>query len=187
VSAVRIDVTTWYLEMTGQDQLRPAAPPRVGVSVERAEIPSPEFSRFLYSSVGGDHYWLERLSWTLADWRRWLDRPEVETWVARVRGTPAGYVELEAQPDGEVEIAYFGLLPAFQGQGLGGHLLTVGIRRAWELGGRRVWVHTCSLDGPHALANYQARGLRVYDLEVESEVLPDLPPGPWPGAHLPSA
>jgi hypothetical protein len=29
-----------------------------------------------------------------------------------------------------------------------------------------VWVHTCTLDAPTALANYQARGLRIYKEEV---------------------
>jgi hypothetical protein len=29
-----------------------------------------------------------------------------------------------------------------------------------------VWVHTCTLDGPHALANYEARGLRPFRTEV---------------------
>jgi hypothetical protein len=47
----------------------------------------------------------------------------------------------------------------------------------------RVWVHTCSLDGPAALANYQTRGFTLYK-EVVSEVdLPDEAPGPWPGAQ----
>ena len=71
---------------------------------------------------------------------------EVETWVLM---GDAGYYEL--RPDGpDVEIAYFGLLPAYQGRGLGGALLEHALRRAFELGGR-VWVRTCTLDGPHAL------------------------------------
>ena len=41
------------------------------------------------------------------------------------------------------------------------------MERAWAQGARRVWVHTCSLDGPHALANYTARGFRVYDQRVD--------------------
>lgn len=72
----------------------------------------------------------------------------------------AGYCELH--PVGaDVEIAYFGLLPAFHGRGLGGALLEHALRRGFELGAR-VWVHTCSLDGAHALANYRARGLVPY-------------------------
>lgn len=160
-------VTTWYLQMTDPGQLRAAAPPRVPVTVVQAEIPSPAFSRFLYTAVGGDWSWTDRLAWSPADWSAWLDRDEVETWVAHVRGTPAGYAELEAQPGGDVELAYFGLLPAFLGQGVGGHLLTVATRRAWQRATARVWVHTCSLDGPHARANYEARGFRVYRTETE--------------------
>lgn len=82
-----------------------------------------------------------------------------------VKGAPAGYFELEFQ-DGNVEIACFGLLPRFIGLGLGGHLLTEAISRAWQMEATRVWVHTCTLDHPNALANYQARGLRIYREET---------------------
>ena len=36
-----------------------------------------------------------------------------------VDGVPAGYFELDDQ-DGDIELAYFGLLPGFIGLGLGG-------------------------------------------------------------------
>jgi GNAT superfamily N-acetyltransferase len=81
-----------------------------------------------------------------------------------VDGERAGYYEL-APGATSVEIAYLGLLPAFQGQGLGGHLLTHALTRALQRAGR-VWLHTCTLDGPHALANYRARGLRPFRTEV---------------------
>ena len=32
---------------------------------------------------------------------------------------------------------------------------------------RRVWVHTCDLDHPNALVNYQARGFSVYKVETK--------------------
>src|SRR4029077_17710504 len=150
-----VDVTTWSLEMRDPAELKPARPPATPVSIERAEVPQPELNRFLYTAVGGEWYWLVWLPWTYERWMAWLDRPEVETWVARCAGSPAGYFELERQDGGDVEIAYFGLLPQYIGQGIGGHLLTSTIQRAWALEGpRRVWVHTCSLDHPSALANY---------------------------------
>jgi hypothetical protein len=31
----------------------------------------------------------------------------------------------------------------------------------------RVWVHTCTLDHPAALANYQARGMKIYYVEAQ--------------------
>jgi GNAT superfamily N-acetyltransferase len=72
-----------------------------------------------------------------------------------------GYYELEAQPGKDVEIAYFGFLPSFVGAGLGGHLPRCAIERGSAMGARRVWVHTCTLDHPQALANYHARGMPV--------------------------
>lgn len=183
VETMRREVTTWFLEIARSDQLRPGRAPTAAVAIVRAEPPSPEFSRFLYTAVGGDWYWTDRLGWDYAAWQRYLDRPEVETWVAYAAGMPAGYAELERQPEDNVEIVQFGLLPRFIGQGIGGWLLTAAIRRGWALGARRVWLHTCSLDGPHALANYRARGLRVYREVTEPKEAAVSPPGPWPGAH----
>ncbi|MFG2966426.1 GNAT family N-acetyltransferase [Streptomyces sp. NPDC048288] len=186
-----IAVTTWSLEQTSPIDLRPAATPDGdAVRIVRSAVPSPEFSRFLYASVGGDIRWTDRLGWSHASWQQHLARPGVETWVAYDRGTPAGYVELEPQDDGVVEIVYFGLIPAFRGRRIGGHLLSYGAARAWDLAERwterpptkRVWLHTCSLDGEHAMANYQRRGFRLFDTKTEEE--PDVTaPGPWPGAH----
>jgi GNAT superfamily N-acetyltransferase len=183
---MQLEVTTWYLEMLAPEHLC-FAPPRERMGqghtlrIEQAQVPAPEFSRFLYTSVGGDWYWLDRLSWSYDQWMQYLDRPELETWVAYVAGTPAGYIELEAQSDDNVEVAYFGLLRHFIGQRLGGHLLSVGVQRAWAMGAKRVWLHTCSLDGPNALANYQARGFQLYHTETEIENLPERPIGPWKG------
>ena len=72
--------------------------------------------------------------------------PALELWVLRVAGETAGYFELRQDADGGVEIAYFGLLPAFVGRGLGKYLLTSAVERAWARGARRVWLHTSSLD-----------------------------------------
>lgn len=177
-------VTTWYLEMLDPGDLRPKLLDSSEIIVQQATIPCPEFSRFLYTSVGGHWYWCDRLPWSYEQWLAYLTRPELETWVAYLSGTPAGYIELECQTDGSVKIVYFGLLPQFIGQGVGGHLLTVGIQRAWDMGANRVWVHTCNLDGPHAFKNYQARGLRLYDTRVSDRQLAERSPGPWPGAAM---
>lgn len=199
-----ITVTTWSLEQTSPADLTPAADPGGAARISRAEVPSPEFSRFLYTSVGGDVHWTDRLGWPYARWQEFLERPGTETWVAYDRGTPAGYIELDAQDAGVVEISYFGLLPAFRGRGIGGLLLSTGTARAWDLAERwegraattRVWVHTCSKDGPYALDNYRRRGFRVFDTRTHEEGAEGAEgaegegreeadaaaPGPWPGA-----
>ena len=113
-----VEVTVWYLEITGLAQLRPKCVDAPELRIVQAKAPSPEFSRFLYTAVGGDIYWIERLGWTWREWLDFLDRPELETWVAWLAGTPAGYVELERQSDRSVKILFFGLLPRFIGRGL---------------------------------------------------------------------
>jgi GNAT superfamily N-acetyltransferase len=169
--------------MLDRGDLRPRRSERTDLAVRRADIPSPELSRFLYTAVGGPHYWTDRLGWTHADWLRYLDPATIETWVAYVSNTPAGYFELERQPRDNVQLAQFGLLQQFIGQGIGGDLLTVAIERAFDLGARRVWVHTNSLDSPHALPNYQARGFKIFETRTETVAVAERPPGPWPGAE----
>lgn len=185
--------TRWNLEQTDPADLRPSRMPDLDVRIERVRRPTPEFSRYLYTAVGGRWFWVDRLPWTWQRWRDWLDRPGVETWVAWVDGTPAGYAELEAQAEGQVELAYFGLLPEFIGQGLGGHLLSVALDRAWTMAERwpsrppttRVRVHTAELDGPAALTNYQKRGFRLFRTDQIEEDIPEERPQPWLGAQRP--
>jgi GNAT superfamily N-acetyltransferase len=175
------EVTTWHLEQRAPGQLRPAAQPTTAVTVVQAEVPSPEFSRFLYETVGRDWWWYTRLVWTRDDWLRYVDRPEVETWVAYERGTPAGYFELERQAGGDVEVVYFGLLPHAIGRGVGGWMLTMALQRAWAMEAtERVWLHTCTLDAPRARRNYERRGLVVFKTVTALEDLPDSMPAPRP-------
>lgn len=176
------EVTRWSLELCAPAQLRRARVPEPAPLLMRARVPLPMLNRFLYSAVGGHWYWVDRLSWSYARWMEYLLRPALSTWVLYVDGTPAGYAELEQQDGGTVEIAYFGLMREFIGRGLGGHLLTAVIDQAFAMDARRVWVHTCTLDGPQALANYQARGMTVFREERKIQRRPLAPPGPWPGA-----
>jgi GNAT superfamily N-acetyltransferase len=157
-------VVRTHLELTGPGDLRPAAPPRPGgdLRIERVDPPDGATSAWFYANVGAPYHWTDHAGRSAEDWQRWAEK--VETWVATVDGERAGYYEL--RPDRHtVEIAYFGLLQPFHGRGLGGALLTHALRRALRHADH-VTVHTCTLDGPHALANYRARGLRAVRTEV---------------------
>lgn len=177
-----IPVTTYYLEILDPRDLRPKRSPRQDLALVQVAPPMPVLNRFFYTAVGGAWWWHDRLPWTHQEWLDYLDRPELETWMLTAAGIPAGYFELEAQPGDSVEVAYFGLLPAFIGGGLGGHLLTCAIERGFGRGARRVWLHTCTLDHPQALANYQARGFKLYKQETTVQDVAERPSGPWPGA-----
>jgi GNAT superfamily N-acetyltransferase len=177
------EVTVWTLEQTAASDLVPARQPDIPVDLVPVGRPAPELSRFLYTAVGGDWYWVDRLAWSYDQWSEWAQAPGRVLLLAQVEGAPAGYAELD--PVGSsIELAYFGLLPAYTGHGIGGWLLAEATARAWAVpGAERVWVHTCSLDSPAALRNYQRRGFRVSGTHVELRDVSGPPPGPWPGAR----
>ena len=182
---VNVQVITTHLEMNAPEELRRSSS-RTDADVVRVAIPSPELNRFFYTAIGGDWYWLDRLPWTYDDWQRYLDRPELQTWLVTVGGVPAGYFELELQAGDDVEIVYFGILPQYTVAGLGGWALSRAVDCAWAMGAKRVWVHTCDLDHPRALANYLARGFKVFKTETKDEDLPVRSVGPWPGSGKPT-
>lgn len=185
-------VTVTYLQQLAPSVMRPSKRTLPNnARIEKVQRISPEFSRFLYQSVGSELHWADRLSISREQWDATLRRPGSETYVLYQDGAPKGYAELVTevvQGHGEVEIFYFGLFPEAIGQGLGGILLSEANRRAWDMHTRdgalpavtRVWLHTCSLDGVAAIPNYEARGFSVYkSLEEETHVV-DASLGLWP-------
>lgn len=160
---------TYYLDMQHPEQIRGKALP-AELSVVECAIKQYQFNRFLYQLVGEPWQWTDKLSWSEAQWRELVEQPNHRTWVAYQQGAVAGYYELLRDAEGVVEILYFGLAEAFFGRGFGGPLLSHALQSAWAWPGTtRVWVHTCSLDHPSALANYQARGLQIYREDVEAD------------------
>lgn len=153
-------ITVTYLEIGDPTEIHPpSAPAPEGLAVR--VISDPAVNRDMYERVGEPYRWTDRLAWSEVQWRTWADR--VETWVVELDGARAGYYEIETEPEA-AKIAIFGLLDEFHGRGAGGHALTLALRRAFEIG-PRVWLTTCSLDGPAALPNYLARGLEISRIE----------------------
>jgi GNAT superfamily N-acetyltransferase len=157
--------TRTYLEMTSPSELRPARPEGQDLALTKDETRSPALWRMLYTAVGRDYNWIDRLPWSDEEAAAYLNDPNVELWLLTSAGELAGYFELRRDADANVEIVYFGMLPAFTGRGLGGHLLTEAVERAWTSGARRVWLHTCSFDHPAAIPNYLRRGFKIFKTE----------------------
>jgi GNAT superfamily N-acetyltransferase len=157
-----------YLEMREPAALRPARLDDPTIRIERAHDCFPALWRFLYAEVGRKYHWFDRLGWSHERIRAHLDNDAVSIWTMTVRGTLAGYFELQRDEDGGIEIAYFGLFDEFTGRGLGAHLLTAAVEVAWSLTSTRVWLHTCSLDHPAALPNYVNRGFTPFKTEEYS-------------------
>ena len=140
--------------------LRPAPMPALDVTLA-LEDASPGEYRALYSAVGRDWHWHDRLVVPDDELVAYFASPDVQLWVLRVHGDVAGYFELERHADARVEIVYFGLLPAYFGKKLGGWMLTRAIEQAFAMRASHVTLHTCTLDSPHALPNYLARGFAI--------------------------
>lgn len=162
-----IPVTITHLEMHGRPERARMPVPSIqrAISVMRAKKPTLDFYRFLYGSVGKPWHWYERLQMSDATLAEILDNPAVEVTVLYVDGVPAGYFELDGSQKGEIELKYFGLMPEFIGLRLGPWLLDTAIHAAWDNGPGRVWVHTCTLDHPKALATYQKAGFAPFAQE----------------------
>lgn len=166
-------VTTWFLAYKGPAVALPEWPAQV--MLMEAELPSPELSHFLFTSVGTPWRWFSRLSWDYQQWLDFLTQQQLRTFVLYVKGTPAGYIELWCHPDEDhsVELKFFGLMPNFAGQGLGKLLAQAAVALAaqWQPG-KKIWVHTCSADHPAALSTYQKAGFVIEHTETEVEVMP---------------
>ena len=158
-----LKTTVTYLEMRSPPG-RPATPAPLGeFAILRAKQPTVSFYRYLYDTVGEAWNWSERRRFDDGALRAIIHDAKVEIYVLYAAGVPAGFVELDSRRAGEVEIAYFGLMPGFIGRGLGAYLLGWAVHQAWARAPERVWVHTCTLDHPRALSLYQRAGFVAYE------------------------
>jgi ribosomal protein S18 acetylase RimI-like enzyme len=166
-------VTRTYLEM----RQRPAQPPEPwpeGVTLAREEPCSVALARALYVAVGRAYHWYDRDAWTDERLAAHLNQPGILVCVLREQERPLGYFELALGDDKSTEIVYFGLVAAGHGRGLGRRLLQHAIQRGFDMGAERVWLHTCTLDGPAALPNYKSRGFQPFRTEQYEMRMPGL-------------
>jgi len=162
---VLIEVTITYLEMTSRDQLVPGRLPPAQIALDRADATARALIRSTHNRIAAPHHWLS-LGWSEQRWSNLLVRPGVRCWIARVGADVIGLILMEKHSSGDVEITKFGLVPEWVGRGFGGHLLTLATRLAWGFDVvDRVWLATTSIDHPHALSNYRARGFRPFRVE----------------------
>ena len=166
-----VDVTIYYLEMLSHAK-RPVPAPKGGLSVIHAKHPTVAYYRLLYNGVGKEYHWYSRGKLSDPELTNILDNPLNEVHVLHVDGSPAGFAELDRRNNHDIELVQFGLMPAFIGQGLGKYFLQWTIDKAWSYHPKRFWLHTCTLDHPVALPNYQKAGLVLYKKEmVQREIV----------------
>ena len=158
-------IDRYYLEITSIKNLKDKDKPSDKTILELVDNKNYELNEFFYKQIGKKHQWVDRLVWKEKDWIKYVSNENVRTYILKEDEELVGYFELIF--DKKVcEIAYFGILEEYIGKKLGGYLLSEAIKKSFEIGSKRVWVHTCSLDHKHALKNYLARGMKVFRNET---------------------
>ncbi len=113
--------------------------------------------------------WFSRLVLDDAALTRIIHDPDLTVFaVVDPRGIEVGMLELDYRRPGEVELAFFGLVPELTGKGHGKWLMAQALQRAWLPGIRRAWVHTCTLDHPAALEFYVRSGFTPFARAIET-------------------
>jgi GNAT superfamily N-acetyltransferase len=155
-----------YLEM----RERPEPPPHTAseaFDVRRVERPDLDWYRTLFRRIGSDWLWFSRLQLTDRELRAIVHDDRVDVLALSAAGEVGGLLELDRRAMPDIEIALFGVVPALMGRGAGRALMRAGLDRAWSLGPRRVWLHTCTLDHPRAMRFYLRTGFTAYKRAIE--------------------
>ncbi len=161
-----------YLQMFAPPAHNPQ-PPLEGVEIIRAERPTIRYYRFLYDAVGKDWHWLERYMLSDEELSRIVHDELVDIYVLYVKGSPAGFGEVDRRRDDAIQLMYFGLMPEFFGKGLGRYFLHWIIDKAWSHCPKRLWLHTCDLDHKAALPLYLKAGFEIYDERLADHPVPE--------------
>ena len=156
-----------YLEINSLQDLIEGNKPSEDYSLSLINPINFQLNKFFYKTIGKNHKWIDRLSWSQEKWINYVSSENVQTYVFKFKDELAGFFELIFHPEkNETEIAYFGILEEYHNKKLGSYLLSEAIKKSFHTNINRVWVHTCSLDHKNALNNYISRGMKIFKTEI---------------------
>jgi len=164
---VRDQVERSYLEINSINELMVKNKPFNNLYLEKVNPPDFQLNKFFYKEIGKKHSWTDRLVWSDKTWIDYLENSGVNTYILKQNNELIGFFEQIFDKDKlDCEIAYFGILEEYIGKKLGGYLLSEAIKISFNIGSKRIWVHTCSLDHKNALQNYLSRGMKIFKSEI---------------------
>ena len=162
-----VQVERSYLEISSINELLVKNKPFSDLYLEKVNPPDFQLNKFFYKEIGKKHSWTDRLVWDDKKWIDYLENSGVNTYTLKHKKDFIGYFEQIFDKDKlDCEIAYFGIFEEYIGKQLGGYLLSEAIKISFNIGSKRIWVHTCSLDHKNALQNYLSRGMKVFKSET---------------------
>ena len=156
-----------YLEINSLQDLKEGYKPSEDYSLSLIDPVNFQLNKFFYKTIGKNHKWIDRLSWSEEKWITYVSSEKVKTYVFKFKDDLVGFFELIFHLEKkETEIAYFGILEEYQNKKLGSYLLSEAVKQSFQNNINRVWVHTCSLDHKNALNNYISRGMKIFKTEI---------------------
>ena len=167
VPAGKLYTVITHLAMDAPPAPEPPPPPAPGINLERRRAMAVADYLRLYHAIGDDWLWWSRLTWDEAKLAAHLAEEETEVYVTEAGGEEIGLIELNLRPRPDIELRYFGVVPAWIGKGLGSWLLAHALAAAWRHRPKRLILNTCTLDHPGALAFYQRHGFAITHSEVD--------------------
>jgi GNAT superfamily N-acetyltransferase len=165
IPAGKLAAVVTHVEMTARPAPRPD--PVGGWSVRHVAKPPLDWYRDLYRRVGEDWLWTSRTKLSDAELGAIIQSPAVEIHALSHEGRDEGLLEMDFREPGQCEIVSFGLTEKCVGTGAGRWLMNRAQEIAWSHPITRLWLHTCTLDHPAALAFYRRSGFRPFRRQVE--------------------
>ena len=163
---MRINVDRSFLEINSIKKLNQSKSPGPNFKINQVDPPDFQLNKFFYKQIGKKYRWIDRLAWGDKKWIEYVEHPRVKTFILKENNNLVGFYETVRDLDNDhSEIAYFGILEEYFGKKCGGYLLSEAIKKLFEDGISRVWLHTCSLDHKNAIKNYLARGMQIFKSE----------------------
>jgi GNAT superfamily N-acetyltransferase len=165
VPAGKIAAVTTHLEMTARPA--PHSDPAGAWTLRRVDAPTLDWYRDLYGRVGQPWLWVSRIRLPDAELAATIQSPSMEIHALSHEGHDEGLLEMDFREPEQCEIVSFGLTEKLVGTGAGRWLMNRAQEIAWAHPIKRLWLHTCTLDHPAALAFYQRSGFRPFRRQVE--------------------
>ncbi|UPJ43120.1 GNAT family N-acetyltransferase [Bradyrhizobium sp. 40] len=165
IPAGKIAAVVTHLEMTARPPLR--GDPLGAWTLRKVDTPAVHWYRDLHRRVGEEWLWFSRARMNDAELAAIIHAPGVEVYALVVDGNDEGLLELDFREGRQCELVYFGVTAKLIGSGAARFMMNRALELAWSRDLSRVWVHTCTLDHPSAVAFYQRSGFRPFRRQIE--------------------
>lgn len=161
----KIAAIVTHLEMTAPPARRDDPPG--SWSLRKVDASALPWYRDLFRRVGENWLWFSRARMTDAELAAIIHAAGIEVYALALDGRDEGLLELDFREPGQCELTYFGVTADLIGTGAARFLMNRALEIAWSRDVGRVWVHTCTLDHPSAVAFYQRSGFRAFRRQIE--------------------